>query len=344
MNIAKRKHYAVILLCLVLAHTQAQHFKAYRNTVSNGYNFWISTPEDYDSTKRDYPLILFIHGNSLCGTDLNKVLRYGVLDAMEKGRNIKALVLAPQNPGGAWQAQKLHNLICWTREHYAFDTNRIYVIGMSLGGYGTLDFAGTFPEYVAAAMALCGGCTLKDYNKLRSVPLWIIHGTGDKAVSVTQSQKVVNQMKALGETPLLRFDKLSGASHSHLARVFYVDETYQWLFAHSLSDRHVDTTIQITMSTLAAAYQNINRNANHIVIESGTASASDTCTAAHDSIPDTGTAGTAADKDITCHYVKKGDTLYAIARKYHTTIKHLCQLNGISENTILQIGQKIKIK
>ena len=336
-----RGTYIIIMLMSVFMHTQAQHFKAYKNTVSNGYNFWISTPHDYDSARNDYPLILFIHGNSLCGSDLNRVLRYGVLDAMEKGRKINALVLAPQNPGGAWQATKLHNLICWVREHYAFDTNRIYVIGMSLGGYGTLDFVGTHPEYIAAAMALCGGSTLKDYSKLSQVPLWIIHGTGDKAVSVTQSQKVVDQMKALGETPLLRFDKLNGAGHSHLARVFYVDETYQWLLAHSLADsiRKVDTTVKITMNTLAAAYQNIDRNANHITIEYGTNTlSSDSTQNINDSITDTTT------DTPSCHYVKKGDTLSAIARRYHTTVSRLCQINHINENAILQIGQKIKLK
>lgn len=334
------KQLAVILLICIGTVAQAQHFKAYRNTVSNAYNFWVSTPHDYDSTQAVYPLILFIHGNSLCGTDMNRVLRYGVLDAMEKGRKINAVVLAPQNPGGAWSPQRLNNILEWTLQHYTVDTNRIYVIGMSLGGYGTLDFVGTYPERIAAAMALCGGATLKDYSKLNTVPLWIIHGTGDKAVTVAQSQKVVNNMKACGDTPLLRFDKLPGASHAHLARAFYVEETYRWLMAHSLTDspRKTDTSVKITMNTLAAAYQNIDRNANHIVIESSSyIQAADSTAAASE---------TTASKSssATCHYVKKGDTLSAIARKYHTSVSRLCQLNHIKETSILQIGQKIKLQ
>lgn len=55
--------------------------------------------------------------------------------------------------------------------NYAFDRNRVYVLGMSLGGYGTLDFVGTYPERVAAALALCGGCSLKDQSRLGEAPL-----------------------------------------------------------------------------------------------------------------------------------------------------------------------------
>jgi predicted peptidase len=77
---------------------------------------------------------------------------------------------------------------------------------MSLGGYGTLDFAGTYPEKIAAAIALCGGSTLRDYHKLGDLPLWIVHGTADRAVSVKESQKVVAGMQQLGITSRLRFD------------------------------------------------------------------------------------------------------------------------------------------
>ncbi len=76
-------------------------------------------------------------------------------------------------------------------EHYDVDTTRVYVIGMSLGGYGTLDFVGTYPQRVAAAMALCGGSTLKDMSGLADVPFWIQHGTADRAVPVSQSKAVV---------------------------------------------------------------------------------------------------------------------------------------------------------
>ena len=78
---------------------------------------------------------------------------------------------------------KIDDVVEWTKAHYQVDASRIYVLGMSLGGYGTLDYAGTYPHKVAAAMALCGGCTLRDKQGLGDLPLWIIHGTADKATT-----------------------------------------------------------------------------------------------------------------------------------------------------------------
>ena len=139
------------------------------------------------------------------------------------------------------------------------DSTRVYVIGMSLGGYGTLDFVGTYPDKVAAAMALCGGCTLKDKSGLGKVPLWIIHGTADRAVPVKQSQVVVDELQNTGNDARLRFDWLKGASHGALARILYMNKTYEWLFSHSLLDegRPVNKDIDIDKSDLSKAYQDM---------------------------------------------------------------------------------------
>ena len=159
------------------------------------YNFWVYTPHEYAQDNHELPLIIFLHGASLCGNNLDRVRRYGTLDAIEKGLDVPMLVVAPQNPGGAWNPEKLLNLLEWMEAHYKVDKNRVYVLGMSLGGYGTMDFAATYPEKIAAAMALCGGCSYKDVQKLGELPLWIMHGTGDTAVSVKQSQRVVDSLK-----------------------------------------------------------------------------------------------------------------------------------------------------
>ena len=244
------------MLCLPLS-VFAQQLTSYTNKVTNGYNFWIYTPEGYDTTSADKPIVLFLHGQSLCGSDLNRVRRYGPLDALKMGRKIDAVVVAPQNPGGSWNPAKIMNVLEWVEARYPVDTNRLYVLGMSLGGYGTLDFVGTYPEKVAAAMALCGGCTLKDQSKMGDVPLWILHGTADKAVSVRESQTVVNRMKQAGNALRLRYDWLPGATHGALARYFYTSKTYEWLFSHSLRDpdRPVNRSIDICQNELKQAYR-----------------------------------------------------------------------------------------
>jgi len=272
-----RKRLQLISLLLVtlyvsMSHVMAQGtdlLSAKKGVISGGYNFWVYTPEDYYYTQEMTPLVLFLHGASLCGRDLNRALRYGTVAAIKMGLQVPALVVTPQNPGGSWNPKKLNDVLEWMDQNYAYDHNRVYVLGMSLGGYGTLDFVGTYPEKVAAAMALCGGCTLKDQSRMGEAPLWIIHGTADRAVSVRESQTVVNRMKQTGNTDRLRYDWLPGASHGALARYFYSWKTYEWLFSHTLLDpgRPVNREVMITQNDLNQAYREMEKRGEQLEVE-----------------------------------------------------------------------------
>lgn len=256
-------------LCLTTMQAQEDFLSERRPVNSGGYPFWVYTPKDYKAYKEITPLIIFLHGASLRGTDLNQVLRYGPLDAVKMGLEIPALIVAPQNPKGHWDVQKLNDILEWMKKHYTFNPLRVYVIGMSLGGYGTLDFAGAYPNKIAAAIALCGGSTLKNYRGLGDLPLWIIHGTGDKSVKIEESKKVVDGMKSLGVDQRLRYEWISGASHGALARYFYLIDTYDWLFMHTLNEpsRPVDTSIRITADDRSNAYRSFTRRKGELKIE-----------------------------------------------------------------------------
>lgn len=257
-----KKHIIILCLSLLSVHTafaQYDFLRPVKDSIPSGYDFWVYTPQDYYYSLDSTPVIIFLHGRSLCGRNLNRVKRYGPLDAIVKGRQIDALVLVPQNPGGSWKPDKINDVLEWTKKHYPMDSTRVYVIGMSLGGYGTLDFAGTYPDKVAAAMALCGGSTLKDVSGLGELPLWIMHGTADRAVPIKQSKVVVEQLKKEGKDKRLRYDWLKGASHGALARILYMTKTYDWLFSHSLIDkkRPVNKEIDIDKSDLSKAYNDM---------------------------------------------------------------------------------------
>lgn len=263
------KHYFLIAICLLFVigtpsfaqRTKYGEFSIHKELNTVGYNFWLYTPNDYEPNGHPLPLVIFLHGASLCGNNIQKVRRYGVLDAIDKGKIIPTLVVAPQNPGGAWNAQKLNDLLEWTKRNYNVDDTRVYVLGMSLGGYGTMDFVGAYPEKIAAAMALCGGCSLRDVSPLGKVPLWIMHGTADRAVSVKQSQIVVEKLQEGGNDKLLRYNWLQGGSHGILARLFYLQKTYDWLFSHSLQDnsRTIDKHFDITPEDIQQTYQELRQ-------------------------------------------------------------------------------------
>lgn len=260
------KNRITTLLCIAvlvltgIGTSNAQSLIAYKGKVENGYNFWFYRPANEDGPK---PVVIFLHGRSLCGHDMNKVRKYGTIDAIEKGREIDAYVMAPQNPGGSWNSEKIMNVLEWVKENNNVDTTRVYVLGMSLGGYGTINLTATYPDKIAAAIALCGGGTKTDYSGLTKVPLWIVHGTADKDVNVRYSDAVVNAMKKFENgTDRLHYDRVKGMNHSVLARVFYLPECYEWLMSHSLTDENREmkpVTYKITNKTLTTAiYRGLN--------------------------------------------------------------------------------------
>jgi len=256
---------AIALLFASLFASAAPKITSNYGKVTDGYNFWLSEPEN--ASEEAKPVFIFLHGASLCGKDLNKVRRYGTLAAVEKGREIDGYVIAPQNPGGAWKPEKVMNVLEWVEKNYNVDSNRIYVLGMSLGGYGTIDFAATYPDRVAAAMAFCGGGSVKNLSGLNKLPLWIVHGTADRAVNVSQSDRVVSAMKAAadGKAPRLVYDRIPGMNHSQPARLFYLPETYDWLLSHNLTDkeRPVAESFTINNTLMRGAYAGLNHRAGY---------------------------------------------------------------------------------
>ena len=317
----------LLLLLVILAplFSKAQLI-ACRDSIKNGYDFWLYIPEDYDSsTYYQKPVVMFLHGKSLSGKNLAMVKRYGCIDALLRGREIDAVVVAPQSQT-SWKADKVDEVYEWVKDHYAVDTNRFYVLGMSMGGYGTINYAATYPEKVAAAMAMCGGASVPSVCGLNDVPLWIIHGTADRDVSVRCSDKVVKDMASCGDTSMLIFDRMPKVNHSILARVFYMEETYDWLFSHSLTDsiRQLNLNYKMTNAMLNTAYDDMNKDFKFKVIDSKPS--------------------TYVPNKSSYYVVKKGDCLSTIATKNHTTVKKLCQLNGLNKNATLRIGQKIKVK
>ena len=192
------------------------------------YPFWMNLPSDSILNSKP-PILIFLHGKSLSGTDMDKVRKYGVIREMDKGRKINAIVVAPQVASGPWDPDKVLTVLEYVQRTYNTDSSRIYVVGMSLGGYGTLHFAGKHSDKITAAVALCGGGNTKDAQNLSTIPLWIQHGNKDYAVPISESDKMVSAIKKYNPANLI-YTIHKGANHAGLERVFRTDEMYNWLF------------------------------------------------------------------------------------------------------------------
>lgn len=296
---------------------------ACRGFVEDSYNFWLYLPETYEKAE-ELPVVMFLHGKSLSGDSLEMVLRYGCIDAIIRGRKINAMVVAPQAQE-AWNPQRVMAIYDWLDDHYKVDTNRFYVLGMSMGGYGTLDVAAAYPDRVAAAIALCGGASGKELCSLSTLPLWIVHGTADELVPVWCSDRVVDSIRSCGDTTRLIYNRLEGENHSRLARVFYLEQTYKWLFSHSLldKDRPVNRSYSMSTELLNVAYDDMGKVYPIEIIEAE-------CPPLRDRMK--------------YHVVKKGESLAEIAVENYTTVSILCRLNNFKKTTKMWAGRKIRVK
>ena len=316
------KKLIIILLCLIPLFSKAQ-LVACRNVIPDNYDFWLYLPKDYATAIEKKPVILFLHGRSLSGDDLSLVRHYGCINALLRGREIDAIVIAPQSKT-AWKPEKLMELYNWVTTNYRSDTNRFYVLGMSMGGFGTLDFVAAYPDKVAAAMSMCGGSTAKSLCGLNDVPLWIIHGTADQDVTVWRSERVVDSMCVCGDTSRLIFNKLKSVNHTSLVRVFYLQQTYDWLFSHTLTDslRLANKDYTISRELLYAAYDDLENKSDIQIVD----------------------LQSYKDSQKQYYVVKKGDTLSSIAVENNSTVSILCKLNNIRKDAKLWPGRKIRVK
>lgn len=319
----KKLLFVICVLFMLPLASSAQQLMACRGFIEDCYDFWLYLPDNYEEAE-ELPLVMFLHGKSLSGDSLEMVLRYGSIDALLMGRNIKAIVAAPQAQS-SWEPDKVMALYDWLDDHYKVDTNRFYVLGMSMGGYGTLNVAAKYPHRIAAGIAMCGGASGDELCGLTTMPLWIIHGTADDLVPISCSDRVVDSMRSCGDTTRLIYHRLEGENHSRLARIFYLKQTYDWLLSHSLLDKDRPVNRAYTMSTelIDAGYNDMDPKFKVNIVE-----------AVYPPL-----------RDKKKYYiVKKGESLAEIAVENYTTVSILCKLNNFKKDVKLWPGRKIRVK
>ena len=225
----KRSIFLTALLVFSMCYSSFAQLKAYNE--KSGYSYWVRMPKEV-AKKEKVPVIIFLHGRSLSGHDLSRVKRYGVLRAIERGKDLDAIVVAPQTANG-WDPDKVMEVLDKVEKDYPVDKERIYVCGMSMGGYGTMDVAGKYPDRIAAAVAICGGGTLSYACNLTQVPLWIQHGSADRAVPASESKKIYNAIKKCDKNADATLTIIPGGTHGSLERLFHGEKIYDFMFRHS---------------------------------------------------------------------------------------------------------------
>jgi len=205
----------------------------------NNLKYIIYLPEDFDKGKK-YPLVILLHGAGTRGTDVELLKRNPCTTRIKEHQNRGYVFAAPLCHAHDWN-EIMETLIGWVSELRSrpyIDTDRIYLTGVSMGGYGTWELAILRPEWFAAIMPVCGGGVPAFTKKLINVPVRMFHGLLDNVVDPIESLEMAKALNRFGgHAELILFPDLK---HNCWTTVYSTDEHYDWLLGHTIHRKKTD--------------------------------------------------------------------------------------------------------
>jgi predicted peptidase len=189
-------------------------------------NYQLFIPADYNNKKdTKWPVVFFLHGVGERGTDINQVKNVGI---MKVASGKPFLIIAPQCPADEWwNLKSLEILYKEVMAKYNVDINRVYLTGLSMGGFGVWDWSAAYPEKFAATIPICGGGNASYAAKLKDMPIWDFHCADDPTVNVSNSRDMVKALKAVGSKIL--YTEYPTGGHDAWTRTYANADVYTWL-------------------------------------------------------------------------------------------------------------------
>lgn len=215
-----------------------QQKQSFTTQITKSLNYLLFLPTDYKEGGKKWPLILFLHGAGERGNDLELVKKHGIPKIAEQRSDFPFVAISPQCPARFWwgdYAEVLDALLEETLAKYAVDPDRVYLTGLSMGGYGTWHMAVTYPHRFAAIAPICGGGVWylgfpERVHVLKEIPVWVFHGAKDQTVPLEESAKLVRELEACGGN--VRFTVYPEAAHDSWTETYNNPELYEWFLKH----------------------------------------------------------------------------------------------------------------
>lgn len=194
------------------------------------YRYWYHQPTE-DPPDAGWPLILFLHGVGERGNDLDRVARVGPPRVARQWPYFPFAVAAPQcGSGESWSIPRLVAFLDGVLSAQPLDADRIYLTGLSMGGYGVWALAAEHPHRFAAAAPVCGGGEPNKAGRLQRLPVWAFHGAKDPVVPLRASKEMVDALQRI-DAPV-RLTVYPGVGHDSWTRTYADWELYEWFLAH----------------------------------------------------------------------------------------------------------------
>ena len=207
---------------------------------TNTLPYLLYVPKEYaaDTTKK-WPLVLFLHGAGERGTELEKVAVHGPPKLVKAGRDFPFILVSPQCPERQiWDDDTLMGLLQWLESGLRVDTRRVYVTGLSMGGYGTWSLASKHPDHFAAVAPVCGGgdrirALLPSQGAaLKTLGVWAFHGGKDNVVAPSESERMVDAFKKAGVTDI-ELTVYPDDGHDSWTHAYNEPTLYDWMLRHN---------------------------------------------------------------------------------------------------------------
>jgi predicted peptidase len=238
----------VLALTIPMKQTKAQgavqQTKTFQKTITRTVqcNYLLFLPKDYEAkSEKRWPLMLFLHGAGERGTNLWKVAVHGPPKIVKDKPEFPFILVSPQCPNGEhWSDEVLLSLLDDVIVSHAVDTNRVYLTGLSMGGYGTWNLGTRYPERFAAIAPICGGgepvrvalAGGKRGQSLKSLGIWAFHGGKDPVVPVAESERMIEALKKAGCTDV-KLTIYPEAQHDSWTETYNNPALFEWFLKHS---------------------------------------------------------------------------------------------------------------
>ena len=204
-------------------------------------NYLLHVPEQAQRRSQEkWPAILFLHGLGESGDEPSTVMREGLPPYVAQHPDFPFIVIAPQCPWNTWWpelADWLEELLHRCESTLPIDHQRLYLTGLSIGGFGSWYLGALWPERFAAIAPICGGGLMfhgfpARVRRLKETPVWAFHGAKDDLVPLAESQSLVEALRDCGGK--VQFTVYPDAAHDSWTEAYNNPELYSWFLSHRL--------------------------------------------------------------------------------------------------------------
>lgn len=212
--------------------------KLMKGTIRKSFElaYYLYLPQGFDQEGTStWPVVIFLHGAGERGSDLELLKRQGLVKQIAEGQEFPFVLVAPQCPlDWTWDRSldELDALLIELLDTLPIDRERIYLTGLSMGGFGTWHWATHQPQTFAALVPICGGTMPllgfpEKIVKLKEVPIWVFHGQDDQVVPLRLSAELVEVLVEAGSK--VRFTQYEGVGHNSWSLAYHEPELISWL-------------------------------------------------------------------------------------------------------------------